>query len=139
MSSTAAHRPKRRRAAYRLLLSLLLALAPFSASAAGMPMLTVDADASASTTQQMPCHPERTAQSVQSAENMQQDACPHCTGDGPASQCHCCGYAAPAGLGLQADALADSHPGDPPLRMGVTDPLPDSPGYRPFRPPIFHS
>lgn len=66
----------------------------------------------------------------------QQDACPHCASDGAASQCHCCGYAAPAGLGFEADVHTDTQPSGLPMRLAATDPLPDASGDRLYRPPI---
>jgi hypothetical protein len=135
--TTAAIRRQRRRAAGRLLLSLLLLLAPVLTAAAGVPMM-VAANAGATTAPaQMPCHPN--AQPMQTVETGQQDACPHCTGDAPASQCHCCGYAAPAGLSVPTGISPDQHPGGAAPRLATTDPLPKTQGDRLYRPPIAHS
>jgi hypothetical protein len=114
----------------RLLLALVLAIVPLLATSDGMPV-SADDDA-AQTSQDMPCHPAQ-------AERAQQDACPHCSGDAAASQCHCCGHGAPTGLGFQAGILPDNHPGDAPPRMVAGVPLPESSGDRLYRPPIFHS
>jgi len=127
-----ARRPNASQVAGRLLLALALAFAPLLATSAGMPATVTAADNAAQTNYDMPCHPAQT-------ERAQQDACPHCTGDGAASQCHCCGYAAPAGPGFQAGTPPDSHPNDAPPRMTASDPLPESSGDRLYRPPIFHS
>lgn len=135
--TTAAVRRKRRRAAGRLLLSLFLMLAPVLA-AAGSVTLMVAADTGTTTgPTQMPCHPS--VQPMQALETGQQDACPHCTGDAPASQCHCCGYAAPAGLSVHTGISPDHHPGGAPLRLATADPLSETQGDRLYRPPIAHS
>jgi hypothetical protein len=118
--------------ARRLLLALVLIFAPLLAISDGMPTTMTAADDAAQTNHDMPCHPAQ-------AEQTQQDACPHCTGDGAASQCHCCSYAAPAGLGFQAGTLPDSYADGAPPRMTASDPLPESSGDRLYRPPIFHN
>jgi len=127
-----ARRPDASEMAARVLLALVLAIAPLLATSDGMPKTVSTADDAAQTDYDMPCHPAQ-------AERAQQDACPHCTGDGAASQCHCCGCAAPAGLGFQAGTLPDSYTDDAPPRITVSDPLPESSGDRLYRPPIFHS
>jgi hypothetical protein len=124
--------PDAGRMAGRLLLALVLAIVPLLATSGGMPRPVSATDDAAKTSQDMPCHPA-------AAERVQQDACPHCTGDSAASKCHCCGYVAPAGLGFQAGILLDDHPGDAPPRMVASVPLPESSGDRLYRPPIFHS
>jgi hypothetical protein len=116
----------------RLLLVLLLACAPPLAISDGMPTPVKAGNDAAAITYEMPCHPAE-------AERAQKDACPHCTGEGTASQCQCCGYAVPAGMGFEARTLLDRHPDDAPPRMAVNDPLPESSGDRLYRPPIFHS
>jgi len=132
MQKNARH-PDAGRMAGRLLLALVLAIVPLLATSDGMPRPVSAADDAAQTSRQdMPCHPA-------AAERAQQDACPHCTGDAAASKCHCCGYAAPAGLGFQAGILPDNHPGDAPPCMVASVPLPESSGDRLYRPPIFHS
>jgi len=135
---TAAYRRHRSQAAARLLLSLLLVIVPLLANAAGKTMMNSGADAATPVSAQMPCHSDDT-QPMQAPAATQANACPHCTGDGPASQCHCCGHAAPAGLSFQTAVHPDRDRNGPPLRMAVTDPLPDSPGDRLYRPPIVHS
>ena len=127
-----ARRPDVGHVAGRLLLALVLAIAPLLATSHGMPTTVSAADDAAQTNYDMPCHPAQ-------AEQTQQDACPHCTGDGAASQCHCCGYAAPAGLGFQAGILPDSYPDDAPPRMTASGPLPQSADDRLYRPPIIRS
>lgn len=120
------------------MLSLLLMLAPVLTAAGSVPMM-VSVDARASTAPaQMPCHPSE-VQPMQAGEIGQQDSCPHCTGDAPASQCHCCGYAAPAGLSVSTGISPDHHPGGAPLRPATADPLPETQGDRLYRPPIAHS
>jgi hypothetical protein len=133
--TTAADRRNRSRVSARLLLALLLVLAPLLANAAGIPMMISGPDAATPVSAQMPCH-SGDQQPLQAAASVQQDACPHCTGDGPASQCHCCGQATPAGLSFLPGIHPDRHADGAPLRLAVTDPLPDSPGDRLYRPPI---
>ena len=132
MMQKSARRPDASQVAGRLLLALVLAFAPLLATSEGMPETVIAADDAAHSSYGMPCHPAQAGQA-------QQDACAHCTGDGAASQCHCCGYAAPAGLGFRAGALPDCHTDDAPPRMAASDPLPESSGDRLYRPPIFHS
>jgi len=82
----------------------------------------------------MPCHTD----AGQAAEPAQ-PACPHCAGEGPLSQCQCCGFAAPAGL-ISLDPGPAAAPADGmPAHLKITDPLPESPGDRFYRPPIFQS
>lgn len=133
--TTAADSRNGSRASTRLLCSLLLVIAPLLANAAGISMMISGPDAASPASAQMPCHSGDT-QPMPASAAAQADACPHCDGDGPASQCHCCGHAAPAGLSFQTAIQPDRHPDGPPLRMAVTDPLPDSPGDRLYRPPI---
>ena len=136
MLQTTADRQNRSRAAARLLLSLLLMIAPLLAAAGVAPVTLAAGDGGNSpASAPMPCHTLE-AQTTRSAETAQQDACPHCTGDAPASQCHCCGYAAPAGLGFHTDMLSDTRADGLPLRLAATHPLPDSPGDCLYRPPI---
>lgn len=127
-----------RRASARLLLSLLLVIAPLLANAAGISMMISGADTATPVSAQMPCHSGDT-QPMKASTAAQADACPHCDGDSPASQCHCCGHAAPAGLSFQTAIHPDRHPDGPPLRLATADPLPDSLGDRLYRPPIVHS
>jgi hypothetical protein len=124
-------RPHTSLVAGHLLLALILAFAPLLAGTQGMPKIAAAADHAASGG--MPCHPAEVEPPAQ------QDACPHCTADGTAAKCHCCGHAAPAGLNLQAGIVVDSHPGGAPAHAAVSDPLPESSGERLYRPPIFHS
>ncbi len=132
MMQKSARRPNASQVAGRLLLALVLAFAPLLATSEGMPTTATAADDAAQTGYEMPCHPAE-------AEQAQQGACAHCAGDGAASQCHCCGYAAPAGLGFQAGTLPGRYTDDAPPRMAASDPLPESSGDRLYRPPIFHS
>lgn len=136
--TTAADRRNRSQAFARLLLSLLLVIAPLFANAAGMTMTDSGTGTGTPVSAQMPCHSDD-IQPMQASAAAGQVPCPHCSGDGPASQCHCCGYAAPAGLGSQTGIHPVRHPKAPRLRVSVTKPLPDSPGDRLFRPPIVHS
>jgi hypothetical protein len=138
MTQTTADRGNRSRVIARLVLSVLLAFAPLLAVSGGMPMTSPAIDDTRQINGQMPCH-QTESQSVLSVAPAQQDACPHCADEGPASQCHCCGYSAPAGLSFQADILSEIRPDGRPLRTAVTDPMPDSSGDRLYRPPIFHS
>ena len=132
MMQTSARRAHASQVAGRLLLALVLILAPLLGTSEGMPKAVIAPADAAQTSYEMPCHPTQ-------AEQAQQGACPHCTGDGAASQCHCCGYAAPAGLGFQAGTLPDSYADDSPPRMAASDRLTESSGDRLYRPPIFRS
>ena len=136
--TTATDKRNSRQAAARLLLSLLLLIAPLLANAAGIPMMNSGADATTPVSNQMPCH-SGDAQPTQSPAAAQAHGCPHCTGDAPATQCHCFGHATPAGLGFQAAIHPSRHADGAVPRGVVTDPLPDSPGDRLYRPPIIRS
>jgi len=135
MMSRHANQSHARRTAARLLLALLLAVAPVLTFAGGSPVSVTDADGSASSAiASMPCHTGAGPE----ADSGPQAACPHCTVDGPVSQCHCCGYAAPAGLiSLCIDPTTTPAAGLS-KRLYSTDPLPESPGDRLYRPPIIH-
>lgn len=129
--------PDARRTTARLLLALLLALAPVLTLAGGMPVsASTDQFVAAQADQQMPCHSD----AGQTAEAAPQASCPHCSsGSGQLSQCHCCDYAAPAGL-ISLDLSPATVPVNGILpRLHITDPLPDSPGGRLYRPPIIQS
>ena len=132
MMQQSARRPDASQVFGRLLLVLLLALAPLPATSGGTPGTVPAADEAAQTSYDMPCHQAQT-------ERAPQDACPDCATDGSASQCHCCGHAAPAGLGFQSHIVLDGYPDDAPPRMAASDPLPESSGDRLYRPPIFQS
>lgn len=136
MHRTANHRT-RSRAVSCLLLALLLAIAPLLAVAGGARTSATNNDAPGTLTQ-MPCHADA-AQLSQTPDLAQQEACPHCTADAPASQCHCCGYAAPAGLTGLAGASLKVTANEMPARLAATKALPKSSGDRLYRPPIFHS
>lgn len=113
----------------RLMLALILMLAPVVSAAQWMP-LQATADVGAET-EQMPCH---TGPAVPETEP--QPACPHCSADGPLTSCKCCDQTAPAWL---AFVLASTH-----SVVAVTSTLvwlgpdtpPPSPAERLYRPPI---
>ena len=122
--------------AARLLLAMLLALGPVLTFAAGMPLtISADQDPAAHAEQPMPCH----GGTGQKTEAAAQSDCPHCSGGDRLSPCHCCEYAAPAGL-----ISIDLNPPPTPVdgirsNLHANEPLPDSPGDRLYRPPIIQS
>jgi len=134
MSETTA-RSGYRGIAARLLLAWLLALGPVLAAAGAAPGPVPAADHPVSESENpMPCH----TGAGQTAEPAQ-PACPHCSGDGPLSQCQCCDFAAPAGMaGLHSLPTRWPVDGTPP-RSRINPPLPESPGDRLYRPPILQS
>ena len=138
MKSRKSARPHTRQTAARLLPALLLALAPVLTFAGGMPpTASADQNIAAQAGQQMPCHGG--AGQTQAAETASQAGCPHCSEGEPLSQCHCCDYAAPAGL-IGLDLSPPPAPVDSIRpRLRVNDPLPDSPDDRLYRPPITQS
>ncbi len=120
-----------RRPGLRLALALLLVLLPLLTHA--LPQLVHTDDIGAAP--MMPCH-GTPGDLVQTPAPEIENGCPHCCGEAPASQCHCCGFTAPAGLPELAFAS--------PLTLGdgkaiatiADDPLPDSPDDPFYRPPI---
>ena len=122
--------------ALRLLLALLLLVAPLLTVAGGMSPAGNGADTAetmaAHAHHAMPCH----AVDGPTKDSVPEAVCPHCSGDGPLSQCECCTFAAPPGL-----VSLDAGPTQPPFngmttRLPRSGPLPESPGDRLFRPPI---
>ncbi len=125
------HRRYASRALARLWLALLLAATPVLTFAGGVSVFAAD-EMTPTRADQAPCH-EGGGQSMDSA---QQADCQHCAGDGPASQCHCCDFAAPAGLAGLGSGPAGPPQADMPVRLPVSKPLPHSPGEPLYRPPI---
>jgi hypothetical protein len=91
---------RNRNPALRLVLAVLLALAPLL-STAGAPASMAAADGDPASTQ-MPCH----SSPPDPAPGPAADPCPHCDAETPLTHCHCCDQAAPAGL---APMLASTH------------------------------
>ncbi len=122
------------RALARLWLVLLLVLTPLLTFAGGTPVSSADGDGGSVSLadQPMPCHEG-------DGQPLQQPACPHCAGDGTASQCHCCDFAAPAGLSRLAAGLTTPPQAGMLRRLPASDPLPDSPGDLLYRPPIIRA
>ena len=121
-----------RRLSLRFVLALLLVFLPLLTYALPQAMHTVDDTAPVS---MMPCH--GTAGDLAQTPVLEiENGCPHCCGEVPASQCHCCGLTAPAGLSELAFA-ARLTPGARQATATITDdPLPDSPDDPFYRPPI---
>lgn len=136
MMSTKSGNPNGRRTLARIMLALLLALAPVLTFAGGMPATALtDRDMVTQADQQMPCHDG----AGQTAEAASQAGCPHCSDSDRLSQCQCCDYAAPAGL-ISLDLNPATAPVDGiPSRLRITDPLPESADERLYRPPIIQS
>lgn len=118
----------------RLLLAVLLAISPLLTMAQGGGPAPVEGIEAAVP---VPCHPgPGSGQAIPEAALSPADNCPHCKGDAPASQCHCCGYAAPAGLSALFDTPTAVPDSGPPRRAPAPDALPESPRDGLFRPPI---
>lgn len=151
--------------ALRIVLALLLALAPLLSTAkplalaagavtpgsASAPIQSVTGDAPLS---QMPCHGGSRAAAPTNASPVatthpgthpasppgdsaaDTPPCPHCSGDASASACQCCGCTAPAGLAVP---IVATHP-DVAHARGFVALLPDcvarACAERLFRPPI---
>ena len=136
MMSTKSGKPNGRCTLARIMLALLLALAPVLTFAGGvLAAASADRDIVTQADQQMPCH----GGAGQQAEAASHAGCPHCSDGDQLSQCHCCDYAAPAGL-----ISLDLGPATPPVdgirsRLRTTDPLPESAADRLYRPPIIQS
>ena len=153
----------------RLLLAVLLALAPLLSIAQSVPLMatvgpvesgTVEAGSGPSSStevgsmdampaerladsSEMPCHGGAMAAATHTAmHNGPDDAegpCPHCTGDATASACQCCGHAAPAGLTVP---VIETHPDSAHADDYVElfpDRVPHPCNDRLYRPPIHSS
>jgi len=118
-----------------LLLAVLLAMSPLLTMAQGGGPAPVEG---VGVTAQMPCHQD-TAQTTPDTEPSRADTCPHCTGDSPASQCHCCGCPTPVGLGTLATPPVAGGPAAAQRLPHGDNALPESPRDGLFRPPIFSS
>jgi hypothetical protein len=136
MTSTKSGKPNGRRTLARVMLALLLTLAPLLTLAGGMPAAaSADQEIVTQADQQMPCHGD----AGQTADAASQAGCPHCSDGDRLSQCHCCDYAAPAAL-ISLDLDPATAPADGiRSRLRITDPLPKSAVDRLYRPPIIQS
>ena len=150
----------------RVLLAVLLALAPLLSIAQSMPLLAASGPVISATIEagseppgsteigsieaesakrladssQMPCHGDALSGATHTAVHNGPDgadlACPHCTGDATASSCQCCGQAAPAGLTVP---VVETYPDC--ARAGdyvvlFPDSVPHTCNDRLYRPPI---
>jgi len=150
----------------RVLLAVLLALAPLLSIAQSMPLLAASGPVDSPTIEagskppgsteigsieaesakrladssQMPCHGDALSAATHTAMHDGLDgadvACPHCTGDAAASSCQCCGQAAPAGLTVP---VVETYPDC--ARAGdyvvlFPDSVPHTCNDRLYRPPI---
>jgi hypothetical protein len=118
-----------------LLLALLVLLTPLLSIAAPLSAATQPVE-SAIRASQPPCHSPTGAQ-LDPVGAIRVDAdCPHCSGDAPASQCHCWGDTLPTGLAsgmlCRPAVIATAEV----MTRIVTDALPDCPPENLFRPPI---
>ena len=117
--------PRQQSFAMRIVLALLLSVAPLLGYASPAP----DPAAVATDGAQMPCHASEIVE-VGPAD------CPHCNDEAAAGPCQCCGWMAPAALPVIAhDASAPGAGLDRWLSSGM-ERWPDSPKTNPFRPPI---
>lgn len=117
----------------RLLLALLLAIAPPLSAAQPLQM---DAPAADAAERGHPSHAAMPCHGHTDDGRRADDACPHCDGAAPATACQCGGHIAPAGLATPALTAADVPAGQEPAFPMASDALPASPGGRLFRPPI---
>lgn len=116
----------------RLLLTLLLALAPLLSLGQTPPGLPTTGDDGSA---RMPCHTIAHTEPAAPSSADRHD-CPDCCGAASAAQCHCCGHTAPAGLTGPSEIDPGpilSGPESQSLRVAE---LPDSPPDGPYRPPI---
>jgi hypothetical protein len=118
------------------LLALLLFLGPLLAIAAPATSAPPTLEGVAQSSPQRPCHSMAGAGQNPLEAVAIDTQCPHCSGDAPASQCHCWGNLLPAGLAATSVGrpAVTAAPGGP-LRIAA-DALPDSPPENLFRPPI---
>ena len=131
MASGRLHRS--RHLSLRLILALMLVLGPLLSHA--LPQDMHGTDDSAVATAAMPCHGSSSDLDQTAAEDID-DGCPHCCGEGLASQCHCCNFTASAGLPELASTVLFALNGAQAKASIVDDPLPDSPDDPLYRPPI---
>lgn len=115
----------------RLMLALLLALSPLW-SFAGMPTAAADDKVAAGG---MPCH-AGAGHHGDALKSGSDSACPHCDGGGAAVQCQCAHFTVPAGappavVTTDIATFLTAVSSEP-----VTEPIPDSPRNRLYRPPI---
>jgi len=117
-----------------ILLALLLFFGPLLSIAAPLTAAYPPAEDAAQSFQPL-CHSMAAAEQIPLESVPVDTKCPHCSGDGPASQCHCWGYSLPAGLASKSICgPAMAAPGV--LLRIAADAVPDSPPENRFRPPI---
>ena len=118
-----------------VLLALLVFFAPLLSIAAPLTAASQLVE-SATQASQTPCHSMAGAQH-DPVRAIRVDAdCPHCSGDAPASQCHCWGNTLPTGLASQILCRPAVIATAEVTARIVTDALPDCPPENLFRPPI---
>lgn len=119
-------RHRRLDATVRLLLVLVLTLAPLAGYAAAPLVVAGD---TAGHGQDMPCHQSDPPAAAHAD-------CAYCSGDHAAGPCACCGWVAPGALPGAALVTADPLSGLV-CTLGTTRPnWPESPPNVPYRPPI---
>ena len=116
----------------RLLLALLLAAPPLWSFALASPATP----AGSAVQTQMPCI-DGGSDLVHGGQAVPEHDCPHCSGDAPASQCHCA-QAPPSALGESRHVTSPRGIDGAPQYHLANDALPDSPDESLYRPPIFH-
>ncbi len=118
-----------------VLLALLLFFGPLLSIAAPL-AAAFQPEENAAQTSQLPCHSPAAAQHEPVGAIRVDADCGHCSGDAPASQCHCWGNTLPTGPASKPLCRPSVIATAEVVVLVVTDALPESLPENLFRPPI---